>query len=127
MSLDITPLTRKGRKAIRAYGDGGFTIGNDTLMGSLIVYPERVLEWSVTKAEDITLESLTPILNAPEAVELFIIGCGPRFVAPPKGLREALREQGVALEWMDTGAACRTQGLMIMEERDVVAALVAVE
>ncbi len=127
MSLDITPLTPKGRKVVRAYGDGGFSIGNETLMGSLMIFPERVIEWSVTTAEDITIESLAPILEAGEPIELFIIGCGPRFVAPPKGLREALRGKGIALEWMDTGAACRTHGLMIMEERVVAAALIAVE
>lgn len=34
---------------------------------------------------------------------------------------------GVALEWMDTGAACRTFNVLLGEERRVVAALIAVD
>lgn len=128
MSLDITPLTQKGRTVVRSYGDGGFTVGEGEFVeGSVILFPERFEPWHITEASEITVESLAPALEAVETIEMCIIGCGPRFVAPPKGLRETLRAKGMVLEWMDTGAACRTYGLMLMEERDVVAAMIAVE
>ena len=45
----------------------------------------------------------------------------------PKGLRPDLREHGIVLEWMDTGAACRTFNVLVAEERRVAAAILAVE
>jgi uncharacterized protein len=41
-------------------------------------------------------------------------------------VRAALRSQGVVLEPMDTGAACRTYNVLLSEDRKVAAALIAV-
>jgi len=38
-------------------------------------------------------------------------------------LRAALRGRGIALEAMDTGAACRTYNVLLAEDRCVAAAL----
>ncbi|MBI1985608.1 MAG: Mth938-like domain-containing protein, partial [Rhodospirillales bacterium] len=43
------------------------------------------------------------------------------------GLREDLKQAGLVLEWMDTGAACRTFNVLLAEERACAAALIAVE
>jgi uncharacterized protein len=42
------------------------------------------------------------------------------------GLRRALGEAGLAVDAMDTGAACRTYNVLRAEERRVAAALIAV-
>jgi uncharacterized protein len=42
-------------------------------------------------------------------------------VAP--ALRAALKEAGIAVEPMDTGAACRTYTVLVAEDRRVAAAL----
>jgi uncharacterized protein len=39
-------------------------------------------------------------------------------------LRSALRAAGIALEPMDTGAACRTYNVLVAEGREVAAALI---
>ena len=127
MSLDITPLTPKGRMVIKAYGDGGFFINGEQVTGSVILFPQRILPWSVKEASEITAASLQPLVEAVENVELCIVGCGPTFVPPPKELRKAMRDKGVVLEWMDSGAACRTHGIMLMEEREVAAAIIAID
>ena len=41
--------------------------------------------------------------------------------------RKELKDQGIVLEWMDTGAACRTFNVLTVEERPVAAALIAVK
>ena len=71
------------------------------------------------------LESLAPIVAAAPAVELLILGLGPRFLPVPAALRQALKDQGIALEAMDTGAACRTYNVLLAEDRRVAAALIA--
>ena len=44
---------------------------------------------------------------------------------PPPELRAALRERGVVLEPMNTGAACRTFNVLLTEGRRAAAALIA--
>lgn len=127
MSLDITPVTPEGRQVIQRYGDGGFRIANFPYAGSVLVMTEQSMLWPVTQAADITIESLQPLFAQATNPGIILIGCGPKFIAPPKDLRLAMKEQGAVLEWMDTGAACRTYNVLLTEERQVVAALIAVD
>jgi uncharacterized protein len=46
---------------------------------------------------------------------------------PPAALKAAFKVRRIALEPMDTGAACRTYNLLATEERRVAAALIAIE
>jgi uncharacterized protein len=43
----------------------------------------------------------------------------------PAELRQALKDHGIAVEAMDTGAACRTFNVLLTEDRRVAAALIA--
>ncbi len=88
---------------------------------------ERSLAWPVATIEEISLDSLAPVTAVAAAIEILLIGCGPRLARVPEDLRQALREAGVAVEPMDTGAACRTYNLLTAEDRPVAAALIAVE
>ena len=127
MSLDITPVTPEGRQVIQRYGDGGFRIAGFHYTSSVIVMIEESILWPVTKAADITIESLFPLFLKRTKPDIILIGCGPKFLPPPKDLRLAMKEKGAILEWMDTGAACRTYNVLLTEERQVVAALIAVD
>ncbi len=90
------------------------------------MFPERTVSWPVSAAPDITLESLTEVTGQ-RGMEILVVGCGTSFEPPPPGLREGLSEKGVVLEWMDTGAACRTFNVLLAEDRACAAALIAVE
>ena len=127
MSLDITPVTPEGRQVIQRYGDRGFRIAGLRYAGSVIVMTEKTMLWPVTQATDINIESLCPLLGKNAKSSIILIGCGPKFLTPPKELRLAIKEKGAVLEWMDTGAACRTYNVLLTEERHVVAALIAVD
>ncbi|CCQ73038.1 Mth938-like domain-containing protein [Magnetospira sp. QH-2] len=127
ISLDITPLIPAGRQLIRGYGDGKFRIAETQHDGSVLVFADETLAWPVARWEDVTMDSLTPILDRAAEARLLLIGCGPAFVLPPRGLKKALKDDhGIVLEWMDTGAACRTFNVLLAEERAAAAALVAV-
>lgn len=127
MSLDITPTTPEGRQVIQKYGDGGFKIAGVAFKSSVLVMAETSVIWPVEQAADITIDSLAPLFEGTDNPGILLIGCGARFMAPPKDLRLALKEKGVVLEWMDTGAACRTFNVLLTEERRVVAALIGVD
>ena len=129
--LDITPKPASGRQLIDGYGGGGFKIAGQRYSGSVIVFPTRTLAWPVTGVDQITRASLSPLLDrvqtAEETVRILVLGSGRRFQPPPATLAAQLSEAGIALEWMDTGAACRTFNVLLLEDRDVAAALLAVD
>ena len=124
--LDITPVLPAGRQLIESYGAGKFRIAGSDHEGSVLIFPDHTLPWPVTDADDIILEQLKDISAGPP-VEILVVGCGPAFRPPPAVLREGLREWGVVLEWMDTGAACRTFNVLLSEDRACAAALIAVD
>ena len=122
--LDITPKLPAGRNLIEGYGEGRFRVGGKILHGSQIVFPERTVPWSVTASQEVALDSLQEVTAA--SVRILLVGCGRHFSPPPKALGEALRGRNILLEWMDTGAACRTFNVLLLEDREIAAALIAV-
>ncbi len=119
------PEISAARQLIEAYGDGGFRVAGKKYQGSILVFPDRTLAWPVDEAASITLASLDPVTAAAAVPDILLVGCGPEFRPPPADLRTRLRGLGVSLEWMDTGAACRTFNVLLDEDRPAVAALVA--
>jgi len=67
------------------------------------------------------------VLAAEPPVEVLLVGCGSAMALIDPDLRDAARARGVALEPMDTGAACRTYNVLMAEDRRVAAALIAVD
>ncbi|MEX2642035.1 MAG: Mth938-like domain-containing protein [Acetobacterales bacterium] len=122
---DVTPLVPPGRKAIQGYGDGGFLIDGETVGGSILLFDQDVLPWTAGSFEEISLDSLQPLLDRLDS-GILVLGCGERVRLVSPELRGALRERGLVMEAMDTGAACRTYNVLVAEERRVAAALVAV-
>ena len=123
--MDFIRERPPGRQLIQGYQEGGFRIAGVRHEGSVLVLPDRTLAWPVRGLEQLTLESLAPIRAAEPAVEILLLGCGRRFAMASAELRQALRGEGIALEPMDTPAACRTYNVLLADERRVAAALIA--
>ena len=125
--LDITPLVASGRQLIEGYGEGQFRVAGRVFSGSVLVFPQRTLAWPVREPAAITLASLDAVTGGDVSTEILLVGCGARFEPAPAELARTLRAASIALEWMDTGAACRTFNVLLGEDRRVAAALIAVE
>ena len=125
--MDVRPLEVPGRQVIQSYGEGRFRIAGTVHAGSVLVWPERAESWPVTEVRASGIDSLSAMVQAEAATEILLIGCGARFLPVPSGLGEALRQQGMVLEWMDTGAACRTFNVLLGEDRRIAVALIAVD
>ena len=123
--MDITPAVPEGSQVITGYGPGMFRIAGVAHSGSVLVLPNRTLAWAVTDFAEIDPAGLEPILSQNPPVDVLLLGCGPAMQLPPPELRVALRERGVVLEPMDTGAACRTFNVLLTEGRRAAAALIA--
>ncbi|MBP5856051.1 Mth938-like domain-containing protein [Marivibrio halodurans] len=124
--MEITPAIPEDRQVIDSYGPGRFKIAKTPYEGPVIVFPMRVAAWTVDRLEVLTLESLAPVLSAEEPVELLLIGTGPSMRLVSSDLRAALKDRGVAVDFMATGAACRTFNVLLAEARPVAAALIPV-
>lgn len=125
--MDVTPLIPQGRQIIERYGNGGFRITGENYRGSTLVLPDWAGAWAPDSIDDLDLASLEPVFAAQPPVEVLLIGCGRAMAFIDPALRSAARARGLALEPMDTGAACRTYNVLVAEDRRVAAALIAVE
>ena len=126
-AIEITPKPGAGRQLIESYGGGGFRVAGLRHSGSVVIFPRETVAWPVAKPADISLASLQQVLKRADRARILIIGCGRSFAPRPVDLHSELRTEGINLEWMDTGAACRTYNVLLLEDREVVAALIAVD
>lgn len=125
--MDVTPLIPSGAQIIESYGPARFRVSGKTFPGSILVFTDRAADWAVTSMSELSAETLAAVLDAGRAgeLELLILGCGARMALVPAALRATLREAGIVVEPMDTGAACRTYNVLMAEGRKVAAALIA--
>jgi uncharacterized protein len=123
--MNPAPARFPGRAPIEAYGSGGFRFAGMSHRGSILCLPSGIHAWEPASPLDVAC--LAPALAEKAALGLLILGTGPRQEFPAPDVRRAFGEAGVALEAMDTGAACRTYNVLLAEGRPVGAALVAVE
>jgi uncharacterized protein len=121
--MDLTPLIPAGRQVIERYAPSGFRVSGVIYRGPVLVFPDRTLAWAVASAATVTRESLSPVLEH-GGVQILLLGLGSSANAGNGTLRAVLRAAGVALEPMDTGAACRTYNVLLSEGRHVAAALI---
>ena len=125
--MDITPLVPEGRQIVQSYGSGRFKVSQIEFEGSIIVLPERTISWAIDSLEDINLETLSPVFEVEPQIEILLIGCGAMMQLLPKQLTDTCRQRGLAVDPMDTGAACRTYNILASEGRRVAAGLVALK
>src|SRR4051812_41655990 len=88
---------------------------------SLIVMPEKLLDWPVEGFDRLSRESF--ILLESEKPEIILLGTGPKQRFPHPSLTAPLAQAGIGVEVMDLKAACRTYNILVAEERKVAAAL----
>jgi len=113
--------------SIDAYGDGGFRLAGARHEGSVLILRDEAASWNVTDMSDLSLQTLQPVFDAGAAeVEFVLLGTGTRNTLPSREIREALRQAGIGLEFMDTPTASRIYNLLTSEGRRLAAALIAV-
>ena len=121
--MDLTPVATAGRQIIERYAASGFRVSGVIYHGPVLVFPDVTVAWEVASAPDVTWEALAPVIEH-GGVEILLLGLGRSTSAVPAHLRTALRAARIALEAMDTGAACRTYNVLMAEDRRVAAALI---
>lgn len=121
--MDLTPVTTAGRQIVERYGASGFRVSGVIYYGSVLIFPDRTVSWEAASAPEVTLGTLTPVIEH-GGVEILLLGLGRSASFVPAALRSALRAARISLEPMATGAACRTYNVLVAEDRRVAAALI---
>ncbi len=124
--MDITPRAPADRQVIQAYGCGGFRIAGTRYEGAVLVIPETTQSWPLAAAPALDAASLAALHAADPALELLIVGTGASMARIDAELRAEVKSWGIVMDAMDTGAACRTYNVLLLEERRVAAALLPV-
>lgn len=126
--MDVTPLVKKGQQIIQKYKSGSFTISGQVYDGPVVVTPDETRGWA-TQARDVeglSFEDFAVLADRAGALDVVLLGCGARMAFLPADLKNSLKGQGISLDVMDTGAACRTYNVLMAEGRRVAAALLPV-
>jgi uncharacterized protein len=116
-----------GLAPIDAYGNGGFRFAQMSHRGSLLCLPSGIYAWDVVEPAMFTPDKFGPVFAEKASLDVLLLGTGRTQKFPGAELRQSFAQAEIALEVMDTGAACRTYNVLLGEGRRVAAALVAVE
>ena len=127
MSLDLSPVDFEGRNIIQSYGNGKFQINGKQYSHSVVVLPDQIIPWTPIDTNNLIVDDFKKVLTVGPIVELLLLGCGKTTWFLPLPLRDELKEMGLVLEPMDTGAACRTFNVLLGENRRIAAALMLVD
>jgi len=124
MKLEKVDLS--GLSVVTSYGDGGFRVAGTRYEGSVLLRDEVLHAWPISDVDEITPDSLAPVLDSDDPPDLLLVGTGGAMKRLPAETDAALKACGIMVETMDTGAACRTYSFLAMEGRRVAGALIAV-
>jgi uncharacterized protein len=107
--------------SIQSYSDAGVVVNGKLQTGPFILCAVHGSQaWSPSTFEDITQAAFDEVLTLKP--ELLIFGSGQRLRFPAPKLLQGLMQQGIGVETMDSGAACRTFNVLAGEGRRVVLA-----
>ncbi len=108
---------------ITAYDKNSISINGKAFSKSLIV-SSRLLQqsWDIATIKSLQANHIDQVLSFNP--ELIIIGTGNTLVFPAIEVYSSIIERGIGVDFMDTGAACRTYNILMSEGRDVVAGLI---
>lgn len=131
---DIMPPTAAHLLKVDSYGDQGFSINGAMYTESVLLFPERVMLWNKPDITAWMLDDFAEVIHmrgtinyctpsAFERPEILLLGTGKahQFIHPD--LKKAFKTEGISVDSMDTGAACRTYNILLSEGRHVAALL----
>ncbi|MFZ2983110.1 MAG: Mth938-like domain-containing protein [Sphingobium sp.] len=111
---------------ITGFTGRGFRLQETVFPGGVLLSPTEAWPWDdAPAAEAITLEALGPLATLEPVPEFLLLGTGIGLIQPPRAFVRAMEARGVGVEVMDSRAAARAWGVLRSEDRQVIAALMA--
>lgn len=107
---------------IRSWQPGQIIVRDEILRTNAIIARDRIIaDWQPAAIPAMTLDDFSSVLELQP--EIILLGTGRKQIFPHIALLTGLLQAGIAIEVMETGAACRTFNVLLGERRAVVAAL----
>ena len=107
---------------IRAWQPGRLTVRDELICCNAIISHDRIIaDWRPAAITEMSIADFAPALEL--CPEMILLGTGRKQQFPHISLLTSLLQSGIAIEVMETGAACRTFNVLLGERRAVVAAL----
>lgn len=112
-----------GTYIIRSYAEDKIEVNNASYESSLVISNTKLItDWSIDSIDQMTHEHWQALIEP--GPEVILIGTGKSLVFPhPSSYRPAI-ERGIGVEFMDSGAACRTYNILLSEDRFVIAGII---
>lgn len=116
---------------ISHYGPGSISVNGVAFSNNILITATGVTEnWFDGEISDLTVSHFEPLLqqtNGMEIPEIVLLGTGSKHIFPDMALLVELKKRNLAVEVMNTRAACRTYSVLVGEHRAVAAALMQFE
>lgn len=113
-----------GGPVVTGFAGRGFRVGERVFPHGLLIDPTGVADWAApADVAALDVAALSGLLDLDPSAEFLLLGTGRTLVRPPAAFSRALEARGLGLEVMDSRAAARAWGVLRLEERRVVGAL----
>lgn len=110
---------------IHSYAPGIIQIDNQCFSSSVIVTPSTIIDdWPPQTFTEITSLHIEHILATKP--ELILLGTGKQHHSPLTNILSSVIKCNIGVEFMNTGAACRSYNILIQEGRNIAAALLMI-
>ena len=109
----------------KEYSDGVLKLNIGDFTSSLVLSKDSLLaeDDSISTLDDITDSYLDMLLES--TPEIILIGTGSKQEIPTVDIINYLAKKGLSADFMTTNAACKTYNLLINENRNVCAIVIA--
>ncbi|MDQ6968684.1 MAG: MTH938/NDUFAF3 family protein [Mariprofundaceae bacterium] len=115
---DVSPDIIAGTHLIRGYGDDYFKIAHTRYTAGISIHQNHIESpWGPERLKQLGMEHLQHILAQPP--EVLVIGTGRQTFFPDASILQALTDNHIGFECMDSRAAARTYNILVAEGRVV--------
>jgi uncharacterized protein len=138
--FDALHYGERPKMIVEAYAPTGFDVvnavkkvdeneriesGTTHMNGSVLVFPHGCFLWSVSRPEDVTLESLAAVILHKPRIDYLYIGCNGKIPSPQMDrIKLAFSRKHCAVEKMSISNAIGTFNILNGEDRQVAVALI---
>ena len=111
---------------ISSYENGSIVVNDEVLTRSFVLTPTTIIRnWPPQDFQALERGHFESVAGLKPQIVLFGSGARQRF--PSAEITQPLVNAGIAVETMDTAAACRTYNILSSEDRQVAAALLMIK
>ena len=83
--------------------------------------------WDASELVSLKPEDFASVFAEQQDIDFLLLGTGATMSRPPKPVIEKFARQNLPIDFMSTGSAVRTYGVLLAEKRKVAAAFIAVQ